>query len=317
MKKFEALLALLFFVVSSTGQTIKTYDSSAVGKVWKGGKPTRAVKKPDPLYNPQKSLLRNAETLAEFPAVFSSTLIGTVFGLPSTASELIDEKGNVIGFTRFNTTAVQMYLSAFGQPECYQSSRLFFENLPDPDFFFRDRSKGLTYYREWGDTRAFCYDIVAPLLTPAERKQQMVNDLNRAFGVEAFMAEREVDCYLLQRTKPAGDTLEQIPGRVNTDPELHYISFYHARPAQIAAYLERNIYMNRPVFDDVGDSIPINGTMNYRGIAHVRETRDISLLINDLNAVGITLRPARRKTNVLVIRPKSDIFTRPGQQIPR
>ena len=150
------------------------------------------------------------------------------------------------------------------------------------------------HFDQWAPKNTYCYELIAPAHTPrATLRKYMMEDLNRALGINGRLEKREVDCWLLVRTTQS-DSLYRTHG--NIPGQLHKAAtFSDATMAYVAAALSTPKGF---VFDETHYTGKVDLNLNV-------DLHDIPAVRKALRAYGLDLVPSRRMMTMLVLTEKN------------
>lgn len=212
---------------------------------------------------------------------------------------------SIVGFKLTDQPVTVLYLHAFNKPEYYYKSRVYFEGIADTEKYIKDfptRADSL----KWDRDNTFCYELIAPGLTDAERRQIMIKELDNAFkgllGITCSMVQRQTKCLVLRltgkmdRLRSDGRYTEGsiTSNRVEKISQYRNIQLKHLLPG-----LEDMAHM--PVIDETGFTDHFDMDIPNEVKAAYAKTKDIYLLQKLLDKYGLKIEPSVCETEMLVI----------------
>jgi|GEM_PF-7065454 len=162
----------------------------------------------------------------------------------------------------------------------------------------QDSSRYIYFHREprdhWMRKNTYCYELIAPANTPrATLRKYMLEDLNRALGINGRLEKRVEDCWLLVRTT---DNDSLYNAHDDTPDQSHKpATFSGGTMSSLAGVLNTT---NAFVFDETHytGKVNIHLYVNLHDLASVRKA---------LHAYGLDLVPTRRMMTMLVLTEKN------------
>ena len=173
--------------------------------------------------------------------------------------------------------------------------------LKDADIRYRDEfSVNLlkTDFQQFCAENLFCYELILPAGYDSRQVNKiLIQDFDRYFGVNSYVEEQTINCYVLVRTNK-NKLPKSLFSSGASEPYDNMLGF-NFRGAEMENFIDHLNYVLDPlILDETGITTKIDLDLP------IKKKNDINEINQLLMEKGLQLKEAKRKINVIVLKKK-------------
>lgn len=225
--------------------------------------------------------------------IYRSLLSGPINGLTRSTAIIDDRNPKKISHIRsINSTIIELYSLVYDEAASYPDNRIILE-VENPAKLRWYAKSGRTF-DEWQQSNTYCYELIAKPAFAPEIRQQVLQDLDRYFGLTMHFEKRMLDCWVLV----AGEGLNG--SQTNGGESMHNLF----EDGATEKYLTNESVATLLYYLNMDSPLPFVDETGYKGNFDLRLPGDLTnvmALQKTLHDQGLQLTKAKREVEVLVI----------------